>query len=394
MIEAHAGPAPANRQRSREWIATTEVARPGPPEDPPSWCAGVGSRWHTEWVSDAQTTQAEDQRAERPDTPERDWRSVGKRTIAEFSADGGTDLAAALTYYAVLSLFPALIAFTSLLGVFGQGPQTTEALLGVARQIGAPDDTLTIVEGFLDSVQGAGGAGLALILGLLGAVFSASNYVNGFSRMMNTVYDVQEGRPIWKLRPWILLLTLVLLLGVVVLALSLVLTGGVARAVGDVVGLGDTAVTVWNIAKWPVMILLAMVLVALLYWGTPNVRPRFRLLTYGAGLALAAAVLGTAGFGFYVANFGSYNATYGALAGVIVLLLWIWLINVTLVLGAELDSELERDVQLRAGKPAEEDLQMEPRDESGVQKKADKHADLVARSRTMRIRANRGGTDS
>ncbi len=335
--------------------------------------------------------QAEAQMPQSPtDVSRPGWLATFKRTVSEFGADGGTDLAAALTYYSVLSLFPAVLALSSLLGVFGQGRETTTALLDVVREMGVSGDTLSTLESYVDSMQTAGGAGLALVTGLLGALWAASNYVNAFSRAMNRIYDVQEGRPIWKLRPVMLLITLVVLLLVALIGLSLVFTGGVAEAVGNVVGLGETAVQVWSIAKWPVMFLIVVAVTALLYWGTPNVKqPKFRWISPGALLAIVVWILATAGFGFYVANFGSYNKTYGALAGVIVLLLWLWLTNVALLFGAEFDAELERTRELEAGLPAEQDLQLPARDSSQSDKKAAKKQDLVEASRRIRIAAGR-----
>lgn len=311
-----------------------------------------------------------------------------KRTITEFGQDKGTDLAAALTYYATLSLFPAILALTSLLGVFGQGPSTTQALLDVIKELGVSSTSLEPVETFIDSLQSGGGASIALFIGLAGALYAASNYVNAFSRMMNTVYGVEEGRPIWKLRPWLVLITLVCLLLVVAVALSLVFTGGIVDAVGSVIGLGDTFVTVWAYAKWPVMLLIVIFVVALLYWGTPNVKhQKFRWLSGGAVLAIVGWGIGTVGFFFYVANFGSYNATYGAIAGVIVLLIWLWLTNIFLVLGAEFDSELQRARQLRLGIAAEKQIQLPYRDSSGVEKKVEKEREKTQEARRIRIEA-------
>ncbi|MGB7447718.1 MAG: YihY/virulence factor BrkB family protein [Ornithinimicrobium sp.] len=312
-----------------------------------------------------------------------------KRTLTEFLQDKGTDLAAALTYYAVLSLFPAILALTSLLGVFGQGPSTTQAMLDVTKELGVAADSLAPVETFINDLQRSGGASIALFIGLATALFAASNYVNAFSRMMNTVYGVEEGRPIWKLRPWLVLITLICLLLAVVVALSLVFTGGIVNAVGSVIGLGDTFVTVWAIAKWPVMLLIVMFVVALLYWGTPNVKQqKFRWLSGGAALAILGWGIGTVGFFFYVGNFGSYNATYGALAGIIVLLIWLWLTNIFLVLGAEFDSELQRARQLRLGIAAEKQIQLPYRDSSGVEKKQEKEREKTEEARRIRIEAS------
>ncbi|WP_153394267.1 YihY/virulence factor BrkB family protein [Ornithinicoccus halotolerans] len=337
-----------------------------------------------------------------PDDPtdlsKRSWKGVLKRTVSEFGSDQCLDLAAGLTYFAVLSVFPALVALTSLLGVFGSGRETTQAMLDLIGQLGAGGDTMQIVESYVSNMQTVQGAGIGLVLGLVGALWTASNYVNAFSRAMNRIYEVEEGRPIWKLRPWMLLLTLLMLLMVVLIVVALVLTGGLAEAVGSVVGLGGTAVTVWSIAKWPVVLLLVVALIALLYWGTPNVKPpKFRWVSPGAAVAIVTWALGTVAFGVYVANFGNYNATYGALAGVIIGLLWLWLTNIALLFGAEFDAELERGRELHAGLPAEEAIQLPPRDDRQAVKKAEKQEELVAEARRIRLRAARrprGRSDS
>lgn len=325
------------------------------------------------------------------EVPKPSWKAVLKRAFAEFSEDKGTDLAAALTYFSVLSLFPMLLALSSLLGVFGQGASTTEALLQVVSDLGVADDQLEVIETYVSNMQGSQGAGLALIAGLLGALWAASNYVNAFSRMMNAVYEVEEGRPVWKLRPVMLLVTLVIVLLIALVGLSLVFTGDVARAVGDVIGLGSTAVTVWNIAKWPVMLAIVILIVALLYWATPNVQqPKFRWISPGAIVAILVWILASVGFGFYVANFGNYNATYGALAGVIIMLIWLYITNITLVLGAEIDAELERGRELLAGMPAEDTMQIPPRDDRQAEKKAEKREKLVEEARRIRLQAGQG----
>ncbi len=349
-------------------------------------------------------TAGRDRRAPDPEDPAKpdglgdiskpSWKLVLKRTIGKFQRDGVTDLAAALTYYSVLSLFPAILALVSLLGVFGQGQSTTNALLDVVRQMGVAQGTLEPIQGYLENMQGAGGAGIALALGLAGALWAASNYVNAFSRAMNTIYETKEGRPIWKLRPVMLLITLVVLLLIALVGLSLVFTGPLAEAVGSVIGLGETAVTVWSIAKWPVLLLIVVGVIAILYYATPNVKlPKFRWMSPGAFVALLVWVLASAAFGFYVANFGSYNETYGALAGVIIFLLWLWLTNVALLFGAEFDAELERGRQLQAGIPAEHEVQLPPRDRRNLDKNAEKQEKVVEESRRIRLGARRGRRD-
>lgn len=315
------------------------------------------------------------------------WKYTAKKAWSEFTADGCTDLAAALTYYSVLSLFPALLALVSLLGVFGQGESTTTALLDMVRDLGQAN-AADQLEGPITQMAQTDQAGLALVAGLAGALWSASGYVGAFGRAMNRIYQVDEGRPFWKLRPFQLLITLVGVLMVALVLLALVVSGPLAETVGEAIGLGATAVTVWNIAKWPVILLVVVVLVALLYYSTPNVKqPTFRWISVGAAIAIVTWVLASVLFGLYVANFGSYNKTYGSLAGVIVFLLWLWITNLALLFGAEVDSELERSRQLQAGIEAEETLQLPPRDDSASEKRRRKHEEHLEEGRRLREEA-------
>ncbi len=324
----------------------------------------------------------------KPDDPTdlsgRSWKFSLRSAFKEFTTDQCTDIAAALTYYAVLALFPALIALLSLVGLVGQGPQTVDTLLGILEDVGAGSVADTL-EPTLTQLSKGSGAGLAFVIGLAAALWSASGYVTAFGRAMNRMYEVGEGRPVWKLRPIMLLITAVLVLLAAVVLVGLVLSGPAADAVGSALGLGSTVVTVWSIAKWPVILAVVVLMVALLYWSTPNVQqPRFRWLSLGAAVAILVWVLASAAFGFYVANFSSYNKTYGSLAGVIVFLLWVWLTNLALLFGAELDSELERGRQLQAGIAAEEDLQLPPRDDRNLKKAEKKEAEFAAEGREIR----------
>ncbi|WP_182111817.1 YihY/virulence factor BrkB family protein [Actinotalea sp. JY-7876] len=324
----------------------------------------------------------------KPDSPtdltKPSWFYVLKKTFREFLRDQCTDMAAALTYYAVLAVAPAALALVSLLGVFGNGQEIVDRVMDLAKDM-APGLDLKFVEDIVKNLASQEGAGLALITGLLVALWSASGYVNAFSRAMNRMYEIDEGRPIWKLRPWMLLITLITLVLVAVICVALVLSGPVAEAIGGAVGLGAQAVTVWNIAKWPVIVLLVALAVAILYWGTPNVRqPKFRWLSVGSFVFILVWAIATAAFGFYVANFSSYSATYGALAGVIIFLLWVWLTNNALLFGAELDAELERGRELQAGIEAEETIQLPPRDTKASEKKQQQHAKDVAAGRALR----------
>ena len=337
--------------------------------------------------SKAETAPSPDD-ASKPDSPTEvskpTWKYTLKKTVREFSKDQCTDLAAALTYYTVLAIFPGLLAMVSILGLVGQGESTTNALLDFVKQF-APEDAAKVIEGPIEQLTSSQGAGLALIVGILGALWSASGFVGAFGRAMNRIYEVDEGRPIWKLRPIQLLVTLVMILLAASLLLMLVISGPIAEAIGDVIGLGSQAVTVWNIAKWPVMVIFAVVIIAILYYATPNVKqPKFRWMSMGSFIALIVLAIVTLGFSFYVSNFGNYNATYGAIGGVIVLLLWIWLANLSLLFGAEFDAEVERGRELQAGIQAEESVQLPPRDTRQTDKRQEQQEKDVAEGRKLR----------
>jgi membrane protein len=300
-----------------------------------------------------------------PDTPARlgtrSWGGVLKRTVTEFKEDNLTDWAAALTYYGILAIFPALIVLVSILGLIGES--ATQPLIDNLGSV-APGPAQEIFTSAIQNLQGSqGAAGIFFIVGLAGALWSASGYVAAFMRASNSIYDMEEGRPIWKTLPTRVGLTLVLLVLLAISAVAVVLTGGLAKEVGGVIGLSDTAVTVWNIAKWPVLLLLVSFMFALLYWAAPNVKhPKFRWISPGGVLAVIGWLIASFAFAFYVANFGSYNKTYGALAGPIVFLVWLWISNIMVLLGAEFNAELERGRALEAGMPEDREPFVEPRD--------------------------------
>jgi membrane protein len=273
------------------------------------------------------------------------------------------DWAAALTYYGVLALFPALVCLVALVGLLGQYPQTVNALLGIVEKVGPGSAAATLRGPITGVVQAKGGAGALLGLGLVGALWSASGYIGVFARATNAVYEVREGRPFWKLRPLQVALTLAMVVLVALVAISLVVTGSLAQAVGDAIGIGSTAVSLWSWLKWPVMVGIVMLMVSVMYWAAPNVRqPGFRWITPGGIIAVVIWVLASIAFGIYVATFSSYNKTYGSLGGIVAFLVWLWISNIALLFGAELNSEIERQRELAAGEPAEEQLQMQPRD--------------------------------
>lgn len=338
------------------------------------------------------TVHADDPRkpAGPTDLTKQSWKFVARRSAREFSRDQCTDLAAALTYYAVLSLFPAVLALVSILGVVGQGQKSVDTVMDLVTQI-APDSAVDSIRGTVEQLVNAPTAGLALVLGLAGALWSASGYVGAFGRAMNRMYEVEEGRPVWKLRPIQLLVTLAGLLLAAAVLLMLIVSGPVASAVGDQLGIGSGAVTAWNIAKWPVILLCVVIAVAVLYYITPNVKqPRFRWISVGASIAIVVWIAASVGFAFYVANFSSYNKTYGSLAGAVIFLLWLWITNLALLFGAEVDAELERGRQLQGGIEAEEVLQLPARDTRVSEKNERRRAEDVSAGRA--IRESRGAS--
>jgi membrane protein len=292
------------------------------------------------------------------------WATL-KRTVREFQEDNLTDWAAALTYYGLLSLFPALIAMVSLLGLFGDPRTTTKGLTEIITSIG-PESAAETFEGPIDSIiSNQSAAGFAFVFGLLVALWSASAYIGAFMRASNVIYETPEGRPFWKLRPLQVGVTLVTVIAVVLLALGLVLTGPVVQAIADPVGLSGTAVDVWNVAKWPVMVAIFVLMVDLLYYASPNVKLRgFRWVTPGCLVAMVVWAIVSAAFAFYVANFGSYDKTYGTLGGLVALLVWLWISNLAILFGHQLNAERERSAEIEEGQPrAEKEIQLEPRQE-------------------------------
>jgi membrane protein len=322
-------------------------------------------------------THAEEKRSGRrpegPAHPRKDGLvQTVKRTIAEFKEDNLSDFAAALTYYAVLSIFPALIALVSIVGLVGDPKTVTNALTDIVSSIGPASAVDTFKGPIEDITSDRGAAGILLIVGIAAALWTASGYVGAFMRASNVIYEVEEGRSFIKLRPLQMLVTLVLVLLLAVVLVALVLTGPVAEQVGSAVGLSSTAVTIWDIAKWPVLLIMVIFMIALLYYSSPNVKlPGVKWVTPGSVLAVVVWLIASAAFALYVANFASYSKTYGALGGVVVFLVWLWITNIAILLGAELNAEGERSRELKEGVPgAERELQLEHRTEPKRKKRA------------------------
>jgi membrane protein len=289
------------------------------------------------------------------------WRGVAKRTVSEFREDNVTDLAAALTYYGVLAIFPAIIALVSVLGLVGHS--ATQPLIENLGKV-APGPAKSIFTSAIQNLQKSQGtAGIVFVVGLAGALWSASGYVAAFMRASNTIYEVEEGRPIWKTLPVRIGVTIVIVALLAVSAVAVVLTGSLAREVGNLIGVGGSAVTAWDIAKWPVLLILVSLMFSILYWAAPNVKHAgFRWLSPGGLFAVAIWVIASGAFALYVASFSSYNKTYGALAAVVVFLVWLWISNIAVLLGAEFNAELERGRRLQGGQSADREPFVEPRD--------------------------------
>jgi membrane protein len=308
-----------------------------------------------------------------PDSPTEldrgSWWTALKRTFQEFSNDNLSDWAAALTYYGVLSIFPGVLVLISVLGLLGQGTtdRVQETISGLA-----PSATRQIINGAIDQVQGSPTAGAAAIIGLVVAFWSASGYIGAFMRASNAIYDVPEGRPVWKTLPIRLAVTAVVGVMLLASALIVVFTGNLATRAGEALGIGSAAVTAWNIAKWPVLVLLVSLMFSILYWASPNARHGgFRWVSPGGLFAVLSWLVASGLFAVYVANFGSYNKTYGTLAGVIIFLVWLWISNIAILLGAEFDAELERGRAVAAGFPQDQEPYVRLRDDRKVKRSKD-----------------------
>jgi YihY family inner membrane protein len=292
------------------------------------------------------------------------WWAAVKRTVREFQVDNLKDWAAALTYYGVLSIFPALLVLISLIDLAGQA--TIGTLLGNLGQV-APGSVDQILGSAIKNLrQTHGSAGVVAVVGLAAALWSASSYIAAFMRASNAIYDVPEGRPVWKTLPIRIAVTVVVMVLLAASAVMVVVTGGLADRIGGLLGIGSAAVTAWDILKWPVLLVVVSFMFALLYWASPNARQGFRWVTPGGILAVVLWVVASAAFAVYVANFGSYNKTYGSLASVIIFLVWLWLSNIAILLGAELNAELERSRAIEAGHPPDAEPYMELRDTSKI----------------------------
>jgi len=296
--------------------------------------------------------------------PRDTWGATLGRTVSGFRENKLNHWGAALTYYAVLSLFPALLVLVSFIGLVANPARVTTILTDTVSQLG-PRTAAKTFQGPIQSITAnRGAAGVVFAVGILAALWAASGYVSAFSDACNTIYEVEEGRPFWKRKPLQLLVTFLLILAAALVALALVLSGPIVGALGGALGVGDTALNAWRFAKWPAMVVLVLIIFGVLYYTSPNARVSgVRWVTGGALLALIAWLVASVAFALYVANFGSYNKTYGTLAGVVVFLLWLWITNMAILLGAEFNAETERAKQIHAGvKGADRELRLPQRE--------------------------------
>lgn len=340
---------------------------------------------HTDVTDTDPATTAGGEPGDVTSMPKAGWRDILRRSVKQFKHDDVTDRAAALTYFGVLAIFPGVLVLVSILGLVGRS--TTQKVLNNVGQL-APGGVKTFLSTVIDQVQGkAGSAGVAAIVGILVAFWSASGYVAAFMRASNAIYEVDEGRPIWKTAPVRVLTTLALVIMLVAALIIVVVTGPIASQVGSALGIGNTAVLVWDIVKWPVLLAVVSVMLSLLYAATPNVKqPKFKWITPGGVLAVIIWLVASGLFALYVSFSGSYNKTYGSLATVIVFLVWLWITNIAVLLGAEFNAETQRERAIRAGMPADLEPFAPLRDTRKLdepQREAAEHADRV-RERTMR----------
>jgi membrane protein len=294
------------------------------------------------------------------DLSDSSWLGVLKRSIKGFSNDNLSDWAAALTYRGVLTLAPAVLIMVSVLGLLGKS--TTDKLLTNISEL-TPGGVQSVLKQIVASVQHRNSAGIAAVVGLAIALWSASSYVAAFMRASNAIYEMGEGRPVWKTIPVRIGITLAMVVMGLLGAVIVVFSGPLADRTGHALGLGSTALTVWSIVKWPVLIIIVSLMLAILYYAAPNVKqPGVQWVSPGGVLAVLIWVAASALFALYVTHFGSYNKTYGSLASVIIFLVWLWLTNVAILLGAEFNAELQHARAIQAGQHPATVPFAEPRD--------------------------------
>ena len=322
---------------------------------------------------------------------ENDWRVILTRTVHEYRINQVQDIAAALTFYTVLASLPALLAILAMLGIFGSAESVVTTVMRVIEELGGGSVVDPLSEP-IDQLLNASHAGWAFITGLVATLWATSGFVGSFGRGMNRIYEVEEGRPFWEMRPAMLGVSAVLVVLAAIAAFCLVLTGPVAEAAARVLGFDEGVVFWWDLGKLPMLAAIGIFVMALLYWAAPNVKRRnFRWFSVGAVGALLVWVLTTTLFGLYVLSFGTYTRAYGVLGVVIAFLLWIWLSHLAMIFGAVLDTEVERARQLRAGVNAEERVHLPLRDTRLIDKNRAERASDVRASLAMRSDTAVGG---
>jgi membrane protein len=308
------------------------------------------------------------------------WRAVLKRSIQQFKYDAVTDRAAALTYFGVLAIFPGLLVLISVMGLLGRS--NVQSLLDNLRHV-APGGVNSFLRTVIEQVQGrSGAASVGAIVGIVVALWSASGYVGAFARASNAVYNIEEGRPLWRTAVMRVVVTVALVVMLVACSLIVVVTGSVATQIGHALGLGNGLVMAWNIAKWPVLVVIVSMMFSLLYWACPNVKqPGFRWITPGGALAVVIWLVASALFALYVSFSGSYNKTYGSLAAIIIFLVWLWVTNIAILLGVEFNAELQRQQLIEAGLPEDVEPFAEPRDTRKMDESEQKRVGSAAKAR-------------
>ena len=320
------------------------------------------------------------------------WALAGRRAIRKFGTDRCPDGAAALTFYAVLAAVPAAIAVISTIGLLGRDGSRLENLMRAADAM-LPEDTAAALRQLLPELAEATATGWVLVFALAVTIWSVGRYVTSFSRAVNGIYGVEEGRPFWKSKPAHLLLTTVIIVLVAVAVLIAVTGQRVSRGIGQVWGVGEAGLFVWSVVRWPALVVVTVLLIAILYYFAPNVAPRsFRWMSLGAAAALIVFGIASVGFGFYLTSITDYERLYGPFAGVLIFLLWLWIANMALLLGVEIDVELERVRELRAGVPAERQVQVELRDTRAIASAVRRDGDEERRA--ARIRRRHGDDDA
>ena len=312
------------------------------------------------------------------------WRLVIRLTARGSVRHQLFDQAAALTYYAVLALAPSLLALISLGAIVGEGKESADALLETIDDV-APNSAIALLREPLENFAKSPSVGFALAVGIVIAIWATSSYVASFGRSMNRILEIEEGRSIWRLRPYEILVALVVMALALVTVAALVLSGPVSSGIGDSLGIGSTPRVIWSIVKWPLLVVAISLMVAILYYTTPNAKlHRFRWVRLGALLSVIGVVAASLLFALYVKNFAHFDRTYSSFAGIIIVLLWVWISNLTLLFGAEFDTQIERARQLEAGVHADEKIQLPPRDSTLIERNARRREEEESEARALR----------